>query len=254
MKVLIVEDEELAGERLKDLILEYDPEINIVDILDTVSSAVSFLRKNHQSIDLIFLDIQLADGKSFEIFQQFNVLIPVIFTTAYDDYAMEAFELNSIDYLMKPIAAPKLHKALDKYARVVKNTTIAPSIDSNLAQQLLDKKSYKTRFVVTSGQRILFKESHQIGYFFAQDKSCFLIENEQNNRFLVDYTLDYLESILDPSQFFRINRSVIIHIGFIKEVRTHLGKRLKIVPNLSVKDDLTVSRNRVSSFKEWLEG
>lgn len=254
MKVLIVEDEELAGERLKDLVLAYDPEITIMDILDTVSGTVSFLRKQHQSVDLIFLDIQLADGKSFEIFQQFNVLIPVIFTTAYDNYAMDAFELNSIDYLMKPIASPKLHKALDKYARVVQNSDLTPRIDQKLAQQLLEKKAFKTRFVVTSGQRILFKESDQIGYFFAQDKSCFLIENEENKRFLVDYTLDYLESILDPRHYFRINRSVIINIQFIKEVRSYIGKRLKVIPAVSSKDDFTVSRKRVAAFKAWLEG
>lgn len=253
MNILIVEDEELASERLRDLLTGYDPEIKIMACLDTVSSTVSFLRKHHQDTDLILLDIQLADGKSFEIFQQFNVLTPVIFTTAYDEYAMEAFELNSIDYLMKPISPDKLKKALDKYSRITNRQT-KPAIPGDLARQLLEKKSSKQRFVVHSGSRILFKYADEIGYFYAQDKSCFLVEREKHQKYLLDATLEQIEAEVDPSRFFRINRSVIIHLDHIREVRRHLGKRLRIITKIPATDDLTVSRTRVGSFKEWLEG
>ncbi len=253
MNILIVEDEDLASERLQNLLRQYDPSVRIMDSIDTVSGTLSYLRQHFSSVDLIFLDIQLADGKSFEIFQEFDVLIPVIFTTAYDSYAMEAFELNSIDYLMKPISEASLKKALDKYIKINRQPS-HPPITRELASQLIQNKSYKQRFVVSSGQRMLFKEVAQIGYFFAQDKSCFLAEGEENKKFLVEYTLEQLESLLDPSRFFRINRSVIINLDHIREVRSHLGKRLKVIPKLPSKDDLTVSRTRVSSFKEWLEG
>ncbi len=254
MKVLIVEDEELASERLRDLIVKYDPATEILASLDTVKDTLHFLRENVGSIDLIFLDVQLADGKSFEIFRRFNVMTPVIFTTAFDSYAMEAFELNSIDYLMKPISEKSLYTALDKFARVRQSRSPGPALAPEVAAQLINQKKHKNRFVVNSGNRILFKDISGIGYFYAQDKTAYLYDRKESRKFLIDYTLDQLEGLLDPEHFFRINRSVVVNLSFIREVRKHPGKRLQIMPADTCREDMVVSRNRVGDFKQWLEG
>jgi DNA-binding LytR/AlgR family response regulator len=252
MKVLIVEDEELAAERLQDLLMGYNPEIKILNILDTISSTVSFLKKEEDQIDLILLDIQLADGKSFEIFQQCEVYTPIIFTTAYDEFALEAFRVNSIDYLMKPITLVELKRALDKFLKV-RSKSSEPVIPQSLAKELLKGKAFKQRFLVKTGERMYFKDSHQIAYFYAIDKFCYLVTKESSQKYLIDYTLEQLQDLLDPSRFFRINRSIIVYIDAIKEVRKFQGNRLRIFTHSDSREEMIVSRQKVQTFYNWLD-
>ncbi|MCA6074918.1 LytR/AlgR family response regulator transcription factor [Fulvivirga sedimenti] len=250
MKILIVEDEELAAERLQEMVNTYDPSIEIHGPLDTIKEAVRFLQKNHESIDLILLDIQLADGKSFEIFNQIQFNNPVIFTTAYDEYAIDAFRLNSIDYLLKPISTEDLKKALDKFFNVQKSQT--PFISRELIQTILSKRKFKERFLVKAGQRMYFRETPEIDHFFADDKLCYLTDLE-GKKFLIDHTLEQLEDLLDPDMFFRVNRSAIVQLQAIREIRQINGNRLQIFTKTGTGDHLIVSRSRVPNFKSWLE-
>ena len=252
MKVLIVEDEDLAAERLIDQIKSYDDQIECLGPLDTIKETVSFLRRNHQDIDLIFLDIQLADGKSFEIFQEINLPKPVIFTTAYDEYAIDAFRLNSIDYLLKPIAQNDLKAALDKYFHFAQ-PPLPSSLPDALIHDLVQRKKYKERFLVKSGQRMFFLQSTDVDHFIAQDKLCYLVEHSDKRKFLIDYTLEQLQDILDPSKFYRISRSAIIQIGAIREIRPLRGNRLCVKTIECSDNTLVVSRSRVSDFKKWLQ-
>ena len=248
MNILIVEDEELAAERLANLVHQYDESYNILTSVDTVKEAVSYIGSNKDSIDLIFMDIELADGQSFEIFEHLNIQCPIIFVTAYDQYALNAFKVNSIDYLMKPVSFSELKSALDKHKTLIGNSATA----SDKLYDLL-KKEYKSRFLVKSGQRMYFKNVPEISHFYAEDKYCYLVESTTAKKYLVDYKLENLEQVLNPTDFFRINRSVILKIDSIREIRKHDASRYQVSvaehPNPFI-----VSRTRTNSFKDWLEG
>ncbi len=250
MRILIVEDEELAAERLHGMVSDYDNTIDILGPLDTIKEAVHFLKDHRETIDLILLDIQLADGKSFEIFNQVQFNNPVIFTTAYDEYAIEAFQLNSIDYLLKPISREDLKKALDKFFRIQKNQ--APFMSRELINNLLTKRKFKERFLVKSGQRMYFRDTAEIDHFFADDKLCYLTDLE-GKKFLIDFTLEQLEDMLNPESFFRINRSAIVQLKSIREIRQLNGNRLQVFTKSGSGDHLIVSRSRVPNFKTWLQ-
>ena len=252
MKVLIVEDEALAAERLIDQIREYDDQIEIVGPLDTVSDTIRLLRRNRSDIDLIFLDIQLADGKSFEIYNEVEFHNPVIFTTAYDEYAIEAFRLNSIDYLLKPIVAEELKSALDKYFRLA--STERKGIPPELISGLLKNKPFKERFLVKAGQRMYFRHTRDIDHFTAHDKLCYLVDQTEGRKFLIDHTLEQLEEILDPQRFFRISRSAIVQLEAIVEIRPVKGNRLAVRTLQNKDNSLLVSRARTGDFKNWLQG
>ncbi len=252
MKVLIVEDEALAAERLIDQIREYDNQIEIVGPLDTVSDTIRLLRRNRSDIDLIFLDIQLADGKSFEIYNEVEFHNPVIFTTAYDEYAIEAFRLNSIDYLLKPIVAEELKSALDKYFRLA--STERKGIPPELISGLLKNKPFKERFLVKAGQRMYFRHTRDIDHFTAHDKLCYLVDQTEGRKFLIDHTLEQLEEILDPQRFFRISRSAIVQLEAIVEIRPVKGNRLAVRTLQNKDNSLLVSRARTGDFKNWLQG
>ncbi|MEM8567068.1 MAG: LytTR family DNA-binding domain-containing protein [Bacteroidota bacterium] len=254
MNVLIVEDEQLAVERLEKLIRDYDPSINVLYTVDTVNEAAAFMSSHQDRLDLVFLDIQLADGKSFEIFGKINYSKPVIFTTAYDEYALKAFKLNSIDYLLKPIKYEELDAAINKFKELSKNSGSQPVVDNELLMSILQKgeRSYKQRFVVKFGSRIQFKKSDEIAYFYAEDKICYLISSTSGKRYVIDHTLEELDDqLLNPGKFFRINRQYIICIDSVKEIKSR-DNRLEVL--LSVPSDglLTVSRGRTSDFKDWL--
>ncbi|MEM8568981.1 MAG: LytTR family DNA-binding domain-containing protein [Bacteroidota bacterium] len=254
MNVLIVEDEQLAVERLEKLIRDYDPSINVLYTVDTVKEAAAFMSSHQDRLDLVFMDIQLADGKSFEIFGKINYSKPVIFTTAYDEYALKAFKLNSIDYLLKPIKYEELDAAMNKFKELAKNSGDRPVVDNELLMSILQKgeRSYKKRFVVKFGSRIQFKKSNEIAYFFAEDKICYLISSTSGKRYVIDHTLEELDDqLLNPGKFFRINRQYIICIDSVKEIKAR-DNRLEVLLSVPCDGLLTVSRGRASDFKDWL--
>jgi DNA-binding LytR/AlgR family response regulator len=253
MNVLLAEDEILAAERLIHMIKDYDPTINIVAQPDSVSEVVSILKTN-KNIDLMFLDIQLADGKSFEVFDSILSDIPIIFTTAYDQYALKAFKHYSIDYLLKPVQSEELHKAIDKYNRLkVKPSLSEESIQS--LRELIQKKSpaYKQRIVVKAGNRLQFKPAEEVAYFFADGKEAYLVTQNDNRKHLIGYTLEELEQLLQPDDFFRISRKFIVRADAIAEVKGTMTTRLEVRLNQNTDQPLTVSRERVNDFKKWLD-
>lgn len=249
MKVLIVEDEKLAAERLQEMIKQYDNGISIAGPFDTVQETSQYLA-HHNDIDVLFLDIQLADGKSFELFDQTPYFKPVIFTTAYDHYSMKAFKYNSIDYLLKPVRFEELTFALNKFKRL-NPADRSNGLTKELVRELLQANTFKKRFLVKQGARIQYITVEDIAYLFADGKISYLVSKEQK-QYIIDHTLEELESeLLDPTFFFRISRKAIVHIDAIQEVRTH-DNRLEL--NLSKAADfpLVVSRDRLKAFKDWL--
>ncbi len=255
MKVLIVEDEPLAADRLEDLILEYEPHIEIMAKLDSVSSVVDWTSQNPMP-DLAFFDIQLADGLSFRIFEQVDFKSPIVFTTAFDEYAIQAFKVNSIDYLLKPIQFDELADAIDKYVKLFdRNSFTGKPLTLDTIRQLIDsigkEKSYKTRFVVRKGEHLGSIHIHEILYFYTEDKVTFL-RTQEGKRFIMEYTLSELEEQLDSKNFFRINRQYLISHQALKDVITHSHSRLKVILNHTDDDRIIISKQKVSDFKEWL--
>jgi len=252
MNVLILEDEKAAASRLQSLLYELNKGIVVLEVIDTVTQAVHWFSKN-ESPDLVFFDIQLADGLSFEIFDQVSVDCPIIFTTAYDQYALKAFEVYSIDYLLKPIDTEKLAKALDKYNRIIQKKE--QGFDSSIIKEAMEMakgKTYKERFVVKYGDHLKSIASDEISCFLSEAKASFLY-TFSNRKYLVDFSLEQIEFMLDPSKFFRINRKYIIHIKRIKDVVVYSNSRLKVILTEMEDMDMVVAREKVKEFKEWLD-
>lgn len=255
MRVVIIEDEALAAERLGNLISQYDPAIEIAACLDSVQEAVDWFR-SARAPDLAFFDIQLADGHSFEIFEQCQVPCPVIFTTAYDEYALRAFKVNSVDYLLKPIDADSLRQAFDKYARL--KAAFAPEGQEVLLQtvrqvaQAIHQPAWKNRFAVKSGAHLHSVPVEDILSFLYEDKIVWL-RRRDGKKFAVDYTLEQLETLLDPARFFRLNRQVVASFAAIKTVTAYANSRLAI-QLAGQQEPIIVSRERVQDFKAWLDG
>ncbi|TRX62701.1 response regulator transcription factor [Fulvivirga sp. M361] len=256
MKVLIVEDEALASERLEQMLIHCDDTIEVLDSIDTVKDAAVFMDSRRDELDLVFLDIQLADGKSFEIFNKINYPKPVIFTTAYDEYALKAFKLNSVDYLLKPIKKDELSTALNKFKTIsANNREVQPTVDRDLLERILSQnpKKYKQRFLVKFGSRIQFKNTNEAAYFYAEDKICYLILKHTGKKYMIDHTLEELANeLLDPQHFFRISRQYIVNIDTIQEVKSYQNNRLELLLNIPYSGKLVVSRSRTADFKEWL--
>jgi DNA-binding LytR/AlgR family response regulator len=255
MRVVIIEDEALAAERLSRLIHEHDPGIEIAACLDSVQEAVAWFR-GAPPPELAFFDIQLADGRSFEIFEQCEVPCPVIFTTAYDEYALRAFQVNSVDYLLKPIAAERLRQAFAKYRQL--RAAFAPESTANLqaamrqVAQALQQPAWKNRFAVKSGAHLHSIPAEDIFVFFYAEKIVWL-RRRDGKKFAVDYTLEQLETLLDPARFFRINRQFIVSFAAIKAVTAYSNSRLAV--RLAGEEELAiVSRERVPGFRAWLDG
>ncbi|WP_422360530.1 LytR/AlgR family response regulator transcription factor [Reichenbachiella sp.] len=249
-QVIIVEDEPLAAQKLSRQLKNIDTEIEILATLGSVSTTVEFL--SSRAVDLIFLDIHLGDDLSFSIFEKMQVSAPVIFTTAYDQYAIKAFKVNSIDYLLKPVNKTDLKQAITKFYEQRKLQQ--PSVDyQSLIQTLRSRavESYQSRFLVYKGDKVKSIEVDTIAYFFAEGKYVYLVD-KNGQEFLVDYTLDKLKTCLDPKLFFRINRQFVIHIQAIQEMTTYTKGRLKINLNPPAKKDAIVSIERASAFKTWL--
>ncbi|MFM8914009.1 MAG: LytR/AlgR family response regulator transcription factor, partial [Flammeovirgaceae bacterium] len=219
--VLIVEDEAPAAEKLERYLLKYHADTKILNRLDSVSTAVTWLEDHQAEVDLIFMDVQLTDGKSFEIFKQVKVVKPVIFITAYNEYALDAFKVSSIDYLLKPITLNDLTASLQKLESLSEQLRWSEAKSTQVAEALAgNERSIKTRFMVKLGDHIRSITTSQISLFFADGRDVYLI-TDQLKKFIIDYTLENLEEILDPKSFFRLNRSYIIHINAIQDVMVY---------------------------------
>jgi len=249
MNCLIVEDEKVAAERLSGLINKCDPTIDITGIVQSVKNAVQWLN-THQAPDLIFMDIQLADGLSFEIFEQTIVKTPVIFTTAYDEYALKAFKVNSIDYLLKPIDQNELNNAINKFKENNAPEEIPIQVFDSILHSLT--KKYKNKFVLKVGEHIKIFTLEDVQCFYSMEKYTFL-QNNSGRDYAINYTLDQLENLLDPSRFFRINRKFIVSSSAISDIISFSNSRLQVKLNSNKSDDLIVSREKVQDFKKWLE-
>ena len=251
MNVVIVEDEALAAERLISLLQKTGTPISIAATLDSIEETVAFFSSNN-NIDLIFLDIELADGKSFEIFRRIEIDVPIIFTTAYDQYALQAFKHFSIDYLLKPIELEQLLPALNKYKRLGRhnvNTQLQKLADWVSS----DRQDYKERILVKSGNKLFYKSTEEIAYFWAESKEVYMFTLKENKKFLIDYTLEELEQQLDKKVFFRISRKAIINVSAVAEIKGLISTRLEVKLNQPSVHELTVSRDRAANFKLWLD-
>lgn len=251
-KVLIIEDEKPAAGWLLELIRKFDPQISILAVIDSVSSATEWFGHN-PSPDLVFMDIQLADGLSFEIFERVKVPCPVIFTTAYEEYAVKAFKVNSVDYLLKPIAYDELEAAFKKFGKQVKKEEAQP-----LTIELLNKvkemlrKQYKTRFVIKVGEHLKSIPVEDIQFFYSLEKATYLCTSDFKN-YIVDYSLDRISEMVDEQRFFRINRKYILSNQSIADIVFYSNSRLKIKLKKLGEESIIVSRDKVASFKEWLD-
>lgn len=246
-KIIIVEDEKPAARKLERLLIELDYSVN--QKLHSVEEAVEWFQK-HAQVDLIFLDIQLSDGLSFEIFEQVTIEADLIFTTAYDEYALKAFKLNSIDYLLKPIDNEELKVALKKFEKRKSSRSINADLLKSLLIQPHENTSYKTRFSVKVGDRLKTYSTDEILCFESSDKATSLVTLEGKS-YVIDESLNQLEPKLSPKDFFRINRSHIIHYKSIQDMVSYSSSRIKI--NLKGLDKATiVSRERVKDFKTWI--
>ncbi|MBL7783168.1 MAG: response regulator transcription factor [Saprospiraceae bacterium] len=252
MKILIIEDENAAARRLEKMLGEIAPEAVVIDRLDSVETAVLWLQSNPQP-DLILLDIHLADGASFEIFEHVAVTAPVIFTTAYDEYAMKAFKVTAVDYLLKPIKTADLEAAIDKYRRVFQPApNYTPLIETMRQQE--PGGNYLQRMLIRFSNSYKLVEMSDAAYFYSKDKITFVVSRSSGKRFPVDYPLDKLESLLDPTLFYRINRQFIVHVAAIKEMHSYSKSRVKIDLDPPADMDTIVSTERSSDFKRWLVG
>lgn len=249
MNILIIEDEKPAAERLKTLAAPLLPNAYFHGHLDSISNAVKWLNQN-PAPELIFCDIQLADGHSFEIFEQISVSAPIIFTTAFDQYAIKAFKLNSVDYLLKPIDPKELETAITKF----KNQNVSKDIDLLQLKGLLKaEKQYKERFMVKVGEKIHSVLTADASFFFSAEKATFL-QSYEGRRYIIDYTLEQLESMLDPKRFFRLNRKYMASFESIEGIYSYSNSRLKVKLKACDDNDILISREKVADFKEWLDG
>lgn len=255
MKVLIIEDEAPAAEKLERYLHKYDPSIEILGVIDNASDAITRLSGGEKP-DLIFMDIQLRDGLSFQIFQQVAVRTPVIFTTAFNEFALDAFKVNSIDYVLKPITFTALAASmqkLDAMKAALNSDEHHHRMNAVLNNPNLKTKDYKTRFMVKLGEHIRSITTDQITVLYADGRDVYLV-TQQNRKFIIDYTLEALEEVLDPHQFFRPNRTFIININAIRDVLVYSNSRLKVSLAHDFDKEIIVSREKVSEFKEWFDG
>lgn len=250
MKVLIIEDEKIAAERLKKMILELYPTYEIVDMLVSVKSSVEWL-KSRPAPDVIMMDINLADGQSFEIFSQVDVKTPIIFTTAYDEHALKAFKVSSIDYLLKPIKLEELKRAFSKLQSFNEENT--RQIESMLKKFSIQSRDFQKRIVIRYGDTIKMVEVNDVAYFYTEDKINYLCTRD-DLRYPVDHNLDELDHMLDPAEFFRINRQFIVNIHAIDKMLAWSKSRVKVILRPPSKEDTIVSTERSPHFKTWLVG
>jgi DNA-binding LytR/AlgR family response regulator len=253
MKLVIIEDEPLAAERLQYLLNQYDPKVQVSAILESIDDAVKWFSCN-PAPDLILSDIQLSDGSAFEIFKNIKISSPIIFTTAFDKYALDAFKLLSIDYLLKPFTLEALTNAMDKL-KLLQSQPAKPLINYDDVIKLLHQKTriYKTRFTGKIGNKLFFIETNNIALFYSDNKIVHMVALD-NTRYIAEYTLEQLEELLDTASFFRINRSIIVSISAISQVKPYDNNRLQVVLKNNIRpEEAIVSRERVVDFRKWAD-
>ena len=248
MKVLIIEDEVLAAKALKKVLKEVDSEAEVLTVLETVEETVEWIGK-HPTPDLMFMDIHLADGSSFAIFDQVNITCPVIFTTAYDEYALKAFEVNSIDYLLKPISKEALEHAMQKYHSIVDKQFNSNKLEA-LLTQLGERKKYRNCFLLPERDKLVPLPVNNIAYVYIDTKTVKIVSLDQKT-YYISQTLDDLMAQLDPTVFFRANRQFIIPRHSVKDVSVWFGNKLAINLVLETPEKIIVSKARVAEFKHW---
>ncbi|MBR5104288.1 MAG: response regulator transcription factor [Bacteroidales bacterium] len=250
MKVLIVEDEIMAQRSLTRLLAQNYPDMDVVGTATSVNSAVAWLRDPANSVDVIFMDVELADGICFEIFRQVDIKAKVIMTTAYDSYALKAFEAGSIDYLLKPVDADALQRAVSRVR------SRGGSVDIEALMKLMEgknapKKEYKERYIIKINDRIVPLKTSEIAYVYSEEKNNYLVTFDEQ-RYIIDSSLDVINDELNPADFFRISRSCIISMKAIRSIIKQTG-RLRIIASPESSFEMTVSRSRVDDFMNWLE-
>ncbi len=256
MKVFIVEDEELAVKKLRKTLESVDNTAEVVGVADSIRSSVNWLQ-NNPAPDLILMDIELCDGQSFEIFDKVEVKSTVIFTTSYDEYALKAFKVNSVDYLLKPVQKEDLKAALTKLQnmKVMYGAQSGSSMNiDSLVKELqlkLQPKEFRKRFLVKHAQKLVSVDIEEIGYFYSDGRLNFF-KTYDNRKFVVDYTMDELEEMLDPERYFRISRSFYVSINSIDQIHDYFGNRLLLHLKPPVDKEAIVSREKVTEFKVWM--
>ena len=253
MNVLIIEDEALAASWLADLLLKYNGEIRVLETVGSVEDAIQWFL-NNPAPDLVLMDVHLSDGNGFRIFDAVQVRSPIIFTTAHQQYALQAFRVNSIDYLLKPVTFGRLARALQKWQRWTDGAFPVPVVrpPARTTAPAAPPNAYKSRFLVRYGDRLQFKSAAEVAYFWADGKTAYLIAAD-SRRYIVDYTLEELEHLLDPHYFYRLNRKVLARIEAVKEIKAYAGGRLKVQLLPPPEGEVVVSRERVPDFKGWLD-
>ena len=256
MNVVIIEDENLTAKRLESLLHKYDPAITVLTRIPSVAEAVAWFGESDRPVDLVFMDIHLEDDLGFRIFEQTQLTTPVIFTTAYDEYMIQAFKVNSIDYLLKPINYDELVAAIEKFKSLKKqfgqNTSTSHDIETLL--NLIGKSNhtdYKERFMITVGTKIRSIETSEVAYFYLEEKVVFLVTKD-GLTLPVDYSLDKLTQLLNPRHFFRISRQFLVSLPAIQTIHTFSAGKLKLDLTPKSRQEVFVSGDRMTEFKEWL--
>ena len=256
MNVLIIEDEYPAAERIERLLERAAPDVRVLGVLDSVAAACAWLDR-HPAPDLILSDIQLADGLSFEIYERRPVASPIIFTTAFDEYAVKAFKVNSIDYLLKPVKLHELETSLERYR--ARTSVSSPGVMQRQIAALLEMmpdvrpKAYKDRFLVAWNGAFIPVAQEEVAYFTTSHELVYLVRRD-GRRFAIDFTLEQLEGQLDPWRFYRANRQFLIHAEAVQTVYAYFGGRLLLALAPDPKEEVLVSRSKAAGFKRWLEG
>lgn len=253
MRVLIIEDEKLAAEKLTGLLQKVSEDIELLAVLESVDDSIAWL-ESHDEPDLILSDIHLSDGLCFSIFTKYPPKCPIIFTTAYDKYAIQAFNVNSIDYLLKPIEESRLVQAFEKYEQLNNSNQEDLAALYTKFQHILtaQNRKYKARFLCKLGNKIKSIPTEKIAYFYSKDKITFLVSLD-NQRFPVNNTLDEIDQMLNPDTFFRVNRKFISHFDAISEIHPYFKGRLKLKLNPHIDEDIVVSTEKSPIFKAWLD-
>lgn len=249
MNVLIIEDEAAAARRLEKMVLALAPQAQVLDKLDSIEASLNWLEQ-HKLPDLIFMDIHLADGSSFEIFNHTAIHCPIIFTTAYDQYAIQAFRVNAVDYLLKPIKREELRVALHKFDQQSRQQG---AFNYQRLAESIKEDPYNRRFLIRIGQNIKVVDANNAAYFYTEDKITFVV-TQDGKRYPLDHSLEKLEEMLDPRRFFRVNRQVILGLEAIREMYAYSKSRVKVELEPPADMDIIVSTERSPYFKKWLTG
>jgi DNA-binding LytR/AlgR family response regulator len=250
MKIAILEDERLNASQLQTMLHAYDPAIEVAAIIPSVAKAITWFPE-HTDLDLILMDIHLEDTLAFRIFEQIEVTIPVIFTTAYDEYILQAFKVNGIDYLLKPIQPTHLHAALEKYKTLDRHFVRSKQKALAAALEKISSQHYKDRFMISVGTKIQSIPIHEIAYFYLENKIVYLV-NVQAKKLPVSYSLEALEQSIDPKLFFRVNRQYFVAHSSIRNMNLYSPGKLRVELQPPATEEVFVSGDRLTNFKEWL--